>query len=112
MRTNDIVDVFVAYTDKTGGKSRPVLIIKLTDRKAWLLKITSKYSKKSKNIRKYYYPIFDWRKYNLSKPSYTDTKEYLIANIVDLRIERYRGHFSLTDLQGLKNFIDKNNIQE
>ncbi|WP_233185856.1 MULTISPECIES: hypothetical protein [unclassified Lactobacillus] len=26
MRTNDIVDVFVAYTDKTGGKSRPVLM--------------------------------------------------------------------------------------
>ena len=29
MRTNDIVDVFVAYIIKTGGKSRLVLIIKL-----------------------------------------------------------------------------------
>ena len=52
MRTNDIVDVFVAYTDKTGGKSRPVLIIKLTDAKVWLLKITSKYTEKSENIGK------------------------------------------------------------
>lgn len=83
MRTNDIVDVFVAYIIKTGGKSRLVLIIKLTDAKVWLLKITSKYTEKSENIRKYYYPIFDWEKYNFDKPSYIDTKEYLIANIND-----------------------------
>ena len=108
MRTNDIVDVFVAYIIKTGGKSRLVLIIKLTDAKVWLLKITSKYTEKSENIRKYYYPIFDWEKYNFDKPSYIDTKEYLIANINDLKITKARSYFSLTDLKRLKIFIDNN----
>ena len=46
MRTNDIVDIYVAYIDKPGGKNRPVLIIKLLNSKAWLLKITSKYKEK------------------------------------------------------------------
>ena len=50
MRTNDIVDIYVAYIDKPGGKNRPVLIIKLLNSKAWLLKITSKYKEKSENI--------------------------------------------------------------
>ena len=53
MRTNDIVDIYVAYIDKPGGKNRPVLIIKLLNSKAWLLKITSKYKEKSENIRKH-----------------------------------------------------------
>ena len=108
MRTSDIVDVFVAYNESHGDKSRPVLIIKLTNEQVWLLKITSKYTKKSKKIRKYYYPIFDWQKYNLDKPLYIDTKEYLVANIDDLEIEKFRGHFSLEDLRRLKKFIDKN----
>ena len=50
MRTNDIVDIYIAYIDKPGGKNRPVLIIKLLNSKAWLLKITSKYKEKSENI--------------------------------------------------------------
>lgn len=29
MRTNDIVDVFVAYSESHGAKSRPILKIKL-----------------------------------------------------------------------------------
>ena len=108
MRTNDIVDIYVAYIDKPGGKNRPVLIIKLLNSKAWLLKITSKYKEKSENIRKHYFPISDWKKYNLDKPSYIDTKNYLIVTISDLNIEKYRGHFSIADLRKLKDFIDEN----
>ena len=57
MRTNDIVDIYVAYIDKPGGKNRPVLIIKLLNSKAWLLKITSKYKEKSENIRSITFPF-------------------------------------------------------
>ena len=48
------------------------------------------------------------KKYNLDKPSYIDTKNYLIVNISDLNIEKYRGHFSIADLRKLKDFIDEN----
>lgn len=110
MRTNDIVDIYVGFVDKKGGKYRPVLIIKLTEDTAWLLKITSKYLNKSEFIRKYYYPIFDWKEYGLDKASFVDTKSFLKVNLSNLHVKRIRGHFSLKDLRQLKMFIDKNNL--
>lgn len=108
MKTNDIVDIFVAYTEKKGGKTRPVLVIKLTNERAWLLKITSQYLRKSEQIRKYYYPIFNWKEYGLTKESFIDTKSYLVTKLTDMKISKVRGHFSLKDLKGLKKFIDNN----
>lgn len=108
MRTNDIIDIFVSYTESKSGKVRPVLIIQLTEKEAWILKITSKYKNKSKYIQKYYFPIFNWKKYGLDKASFIDTREYLILNLKDLNISKYRGHFTIEDLRALKKFIDKN----
>lgn len=108
MRNNDIIDIFVSFVDTDGGKARPVLIVKMTDDKVWILKITSKYSNKSPNIRKYYFPILNWRKYGLDKESYIDTKSYLIAKLKDLDIIKVRGHLSTKDVESLYEFIITN----
>lgn len=107
MKTNDIIDIFVAFSQKPGGKTKPVLVIKLAKNKAWLLKITSKYVNKSDQIRKFYYPIFNWCNYGLSKKSFIDTKNYLIADYDQIKLAKVRGHFSKEDLRSLKKFIDQ-----
>lgn len=105
MKINDIVDVFVSYSNAQDGKTRPVLIVALSNNKAIVLKITTKYDKKSKYIKSFYYPILNWRKYNLDRPSYVDTKVFVTIDLTKTPIEKIRGHFTVEDMNRLVEFI-------
>ncbi|MCT3591380.1 hypothetical protein EFS21_12595, partial [Levilactobacillus brevis] len=61
MRTNDLVSLYVSFVETNGGKSRPVLIRRVSEQKVEAFKITSQYEKKSAYIKQQYYPIQDWQ---------------------------------------------------
>ena len=57
MRTNDLVSLYVSFVETNGGKSRPVLIRRVSEQTVEAFKITSQYEKKSAYIKQQYYPI-------------------------------------------------------
>ena len=103
MKTNDIYTAYVAW--HTGGKRRPILIIRDSVSDFDFFKITSKYAQKSDRIKKNYYPINDWELAGLAKQSYVD-----IGNIVNLPKEGLRlthiGRLTQNDQVGLVGFIN------
>ncbi|MBW4802116.1 hypothetical protein Lcor42L_04985 [Loigolactobacillus coryniformis subsp. torquens] len=72
MRTNDLVSLYVSFVETNGGKSRPVLIRRVSEQTVEAFKITSQYEKKSAYIKQQYYPIQDWQSAGLKKPSWVD----------------------------------------
>ncbi|PRO93612.1 hypothetical protein C6Y12_01740, partial [Lactiplantibacillus pentosus] len=89
MRTNDLVSLYVraclvsfeheakkdtkqalSFVETNGGKSRPVLIRRVSEQTVEAFKITSQYEKKSAYIKQQYYPIQDWQSAGLKKPSW------------------------------------------
>ena len=72
MRTNDLISLYVSFVETNGGKSRPVLIRKVSEQTVEAFKITSKYQNKSAYIKQQYYPIKDWQAAGLKKPSWVD----------------------------------------
>lgn len=61
MRTNDLVSLYVSFVETNGGKSRPILIRRVSEQTVEAFKITSQYEKKSPYIKQQYYPIQDWQ---------------------------------------------------
>mgnify|MGYP007008161349 FL=1 len=57
MRTNDLVSLYVSFVETNSGKSRPVLIRRVSEQTVEAFKITSQYEKKSAYIKQQYYPI-------------------------------------------------------
>ena len=57
MRTNDLVSLYVSFVETNSGKSRPVLICRVSEQTVEAFKITSQYEKKSAYIKQQYYPI-------------------------------------------------------
>ena len=45
MRTNDLVSLYVSFVETNGGKSRPVLIRRVSEQTVEAFKITSQYEK-------------------------------------------------------------------
>lgn len=72
MRTNDLISLYVSFVETKGGKSRPVLIRKVSELTIQAFKITSKYQNKSAYIKQQYYPIKDWKTAGLNRPSWVD----------------------------------------
>lgn len=72
MKTNDLISLYVSYVETNGGKSRPVLIRKVSAQTVEAYKITSKYKNKSDYIKQQYYPIKEWQAAGLRKPSWVD----------------------------------------
>lgn len=62
----------VPFDQSNKSKVRPALLIEVDAGKAIVYKITSKYEKKSKKIKTFYYPIVDWKEAHLLKKSYID----------------------------------------
>lgn len=102
MKTNEIYTAEVSWLG--GSKRRPVLIIEDKNREVSVFKITSKYENKSKYIKHFYYPIVEWKKSGLNKPSYIDTKTLEYLNKKDLSFHRV-GFLTSKDKQRLKEFI-------
>lgn len=103
MKINEIYTAYVAWN--TGGKRRPVLVIRDEQNYVFCYKITSKYKNKSANIRRNYYKIINWSQSGLVQPSYVD-----IGQMVPLDKERIKfkliGSLSLIDTNNLAKFIE------
>ncbi|MEQ3474930.1 type II toxin-antitoxin system PemK/MazF family toxin [Enterococcus cecorum] len=102
---NDIATIYVAYSDKIGGKRRPVLLVDEDDTNLVFYRITSKYANKSENIKQFYFPIEDWKEAGLNMKSWIDTKEYKTTQ-KDKVVYKKIGKLSLKDKDRLSDFLE------
>lgn len=104
MKTNEIYTAYVAWN--TGGKRRPVLVVRDEQTQVFCFRITSKYKNKSEKIKRNYYVIENWKYAGLFKQSYVD-----IGQLVPLSKEKVNfkliGKLTLEDEQNLSKFIKK-----
>lgn len=63
----------IPYEDRNQVKYRPALIVSVGEEDVTVFKVTSKYQAKSKQMKKYYYPIQKWNQAGLNRQSYVDT---------------------------------------
>ncbi|QDR73682.1 type II toxin-antitoxin system PemK/MazF family toxin (plasmid) [Limosilactobacillus reuteri] len=102
MKINEIYTAYVSWG--TGGKRRPVLVIKSDEDFFEFYNITSKYNEKSRFIQRQYYPIKYWKESGLKKQSYVD-----VGRILNLPVEavvlKFVGELTRDDKIGLANFI-------
>lgn len=103
---NEIVTLYVAYTDGNGGKKRPVLVLQDVDERLTFYKITSKFNKKSNSIKKQYYQIIQWKESGLRKQSYIDTGQILRIEKKSIGPITEIGELTNIDIQGLADFIN------
>ncbi|QEA31746.1 hypothetical protein [Secundilactobacillus malefermentans] len=102
---NEIVTVFIEYTEINGGKKRPALVYQRNEESLILLRITSHFENKSAKIKKQYYHIDKWEQANLAKESWIDvgSTETFPAHGLNLKVI---GQLSLLDKVGLSKFIE------
>lgn len=72
----DILVSNVNYSDGTGLKCRPAIVIMLAGKEIICYRITSQYETKSDYIKSKYFEIIDWIKAGLRKESWIDTVEF------------------------------------
>ncbi|HEQ1483138.1 TPA: hypothetical protein VD561_001811, partial [Streptococcus pyogenes] len=63
----------IEYSDGTGSKVRPAVVVKFNDEVIKTLRLTTKYENKSDNIKSQYLEVIDWAKANLKRRSWIDT---------------------------------------
>ena len=99
-----VVFAAVKYKDGTGSKERPVYILRRNETQYRVLRLTSKFTNKSKKIQDLYFEIKDWREAGLRKPSWIDTVQgYDLPGNISMR---YIGLLTDRDTQRLFKFID------
>ncbi|GAW73166.1 hypothetical protein C5L28_002368 [Lentilactobacillus parakefiri] len=103
MRTNDLISLYVSFVETNGGKSRPVLIRKVSEQTVEAFKITSKYRNKSAYIKQQYYPIKDWKAAGLKKPSWVDLGNLYRFPKAGLNFKEI-GHLSQIDQNKISDF--------
>jgi len=70
----DLFDIYIAYIPwKSGGKTRPILVLGADKSFIYAYSITTKYDNKSDEIKANYFKINDWKQAGLNKESYIDT---------------------------------------
>lgn len=74
MKTNNI-----AFSAKTGGKTRPVLIVFDNGKTVRFYKLTSKFKNKSKAIQAKYFAIKNWKQAGLNVPIWVNTIKTVIV---------------------------------
>ena len=80
MAIKDVITAYISFEEQPGGKTRPILILKIQDEIFFTLKITSKYNQNFPFVREYYYPIYFWKYVSLKRPSYIDTTRLIPVN--------------------------------
>ena len=104
LQENQVIVLYLSYIGGTGGKRRPVLVVKSSSEVVRILAITSKFENKSPRIQKQYYQIKDWEKIGLTKTSWIDIKNVREFPSAHLRYQEI-GKLTLQDIQGLADFI-------
>lgn len=107
MKINDVYTAYVSWPG--GGKRRPVLVLGYDNRVVRVFKITSKFDKKSDAIKKYYYPINQWREAGLKKKSYIDTIRKENLSLEKVKFVKI-GSLQIVDKNGLAAFIENLNM--
>jgi len=101
---NDVLITFIQFVNGTDGKKRPVLVVVEDEQAVGVYAITTKYSDKSKFIKKQYYPIKDWRQAGLKVKSYVDIGSKYTFKKRELSYYKI-GHLSIRDIRDLEEFI-------
>lgn len=105
----NIHNVYIAFEDDPSkGKDRPVLIIKEKNADVYaVMKITGTgFDENSSEFRKKTrYPIVDWQKCGLDKPSFVKSFPRDMVNISKNDFKEYRGIFSEVDKKGFVQHI-------
>ena len=107
MKPMEIYIADVPFDDEDDSKIRPALVVKVSDERVNIFKVTTKFKNKSKKIRRLYYPIKKWKESGLKELSYVDThRTYNISqNAVFNR--KPIGKLDNGDIVGLFEFIQK-----
>ncbi|KRK81152.1 hypothetical protein [Companilactobacillus nodensis] len=109
------MDLYIAnvpFDDISKSKFRLALVVDIYDNYVLVFKITSKYTNKSTNTKKFYYPIKYWEEAGLIKKSYVDIhKNYKIARSTVFKRPPI-GRLEITDINDLYLFVQtyKNNL--
>ncbi|PTO34762.1 type II toxin-antitoxin system PemK/MazF family toxin [Enterococcus mundtii] len=112
MKPNEIVTVYVAFTDKGGGKRRPILVVSDKRDRVEFFGITSQYEKKSEKIKKVYFPITEWEKTGLKKQSWIDVGSLKAIQKSNENISFKKvGMLSVSDTKKLNQFIERLQIR-
>jgi hypothetical protein len=108
MKNNDVAIAYVAYDDGSGGKKRPVLILKEVASDVMVMRFTTKYDNKSQRIKERYYKVQDLGEAGLNRPSWIDavTPVILDKELVEFTL---LGRLSSNDQHELASFIKKYN---
>ena len=107
---NDVVFGYLSYGNISGGKKRPILIIKERDESFKVYKITSQFDNKSDYIKQAYYPIKNLDSAGLRKKSYVDLGQSRLVSKSKLNNSHIIGKLSLEDIRDMKQF--KSTIKE
>lgn len=96
----------IEYTDGSGSKSRPAMVIEFNDEVIKTYRLTTKYENKSDKIKAKYFEIIDWFKAGLEKPSWIDTIQAYEIERKSVRI-KIIGSLTDRDIMRLKEFLSK-----
>ncbi|HEP4358918.1 TPA: hypothetical protein VCS54_001770 [Streptococcus pyogenes] len=94
----------IEYSDGTGSKVRPAVVVKFNDEVIKTLRLTTKYENKSDNIKSQYLEVIDWAKANLKRCSWIDTIQYYDLEDKGFNI-KIIGKLSDRDIERLKDFL-------
>ncbi|HFD1725296.1 TPA: hypothetical protein QFM54_001869 [Enterococcus faecium] len=103
--SNDIISLYVAYVDGSGGKKRPVLVRQTSGNKIDVFRITSKFSNKSFFIKQQYFKIDDWKQAGLNKASWVDLGSIKSFDLNKVSYDSI-GALSTQDVKRISEFSD------
>ncbi|EOD7438572.1 type II toxin-antitoxin system PemK/MazF family toxin [Enterococcus faecium] len=110
MKPNDIVTVYVAFTNKKGGKRRPILVVADKEERIEFFGITSQFENKSDRIKRQYFPISNWKKAGLNKQSWIDVGALRALDKSRENITYKKvGKLTIGDMKRLNDFIENRN---
>ena len=89
----------------SGSKSRPVLVLQITNNTVSVFPITTQYENKSKAIQAQYFKINEWQQAGLDKQSYIDTGTVLDLPVSVLIKKKPIGNLATSDKQRLLKFL-------
>ena len=102
----NIFDIFIAYVSwGDGGKKRPVLILEHRADSIMVFNITTRYERKSEDVRSKYFKIYEWQKAGLDRESYIDTNDTVTLPLSSVDQTNPIGTLTELDVQRLVEFL-------
>lgn len=99
----------IDYTDGSGSKIRPAVVVKFNNEIIRTYRLTTKYENKSDYIKSQYLEVIDWAKSNLKRRSWIDTIQYYDVEDKGFNI-KIIGKLSVRDIERLKDYLREKGI--